>query len=105
MLSDGLKLILLWVAAIAVAIALGLGVLWLNRRTAPYAEETRKITHDTSRAYQQGTQLNIAQWCREMRTKPEHAPALAAMIREAAATYTGPLSADNQTCINEAQGL
>lgn len=92
------------IAAIIGVYALATGNMLFERRAAPYREETRKQTYDTSRTYQQGTQMNIANWCLEMRTKPEHAKAVAAMIRDAAATYSGPLSSENITCIAEAKG-
>lgn len=97
----------IWYGAIAVAVLLGLsfGGWWLYGQMAPRYEATRREVYDESRAYQQGTQLNISRWCAEMRTKPEHAKATAAMIRDAAATYDGPLSRDNQSCIREAEGL
>jgi hypothetical protein len=92
----------IWYGAIAIAIIAVGFLVW--SQLAPRQEAVRRDVYDQSRAYQQGTQLNISRWCAEMRTKPEHSKAIAAMIRDAAATYDGPLSGDNQSCILEAQG-
>lgn len=92
----------IWYGAIIVAVGVVGFLLW--SQLAPRQEAVRRDVYDQSRAYQQGAQLNIARWCAEMRTKPEHAKAMAALIRDAAATYEGPLSGDNQSCILDAQG-
>lgn len=91
---------LILVAVVWVALsALGL---FGGRYAQPYAEETRRQTYETSRTYQQGTNLAISRYCAEWRTADaEHRTALAQIISETAATYDGPLSADARRCIEE----
>jgi len=80
-----------------------IGSMYMDRAASKFGEETRTQTYEKSRTYQKGTNLNIAEWCAEMRTHPDHAKALAVLIRQASATYEGPLSADNADCIAEAK--
>lgn len=77
------------------------GGMVVNRIATKYQTETSKQAYDTSRQYQQGTQLDISRYCRQMAEAPNAAAkqAVAGLIRDTAATYTGPLTPNNQACL------
>lgn len=87
---------------LGVFIALSLGV---GRVAAPFAEETRRLTFEQSRAHQSGVNSAISDYCLNMRTATDKAQkaALARFIINEAATFKGPLTADAQSCVSEAQ--
>lgn len=93
-------------------IALGLFILFIfavaffalgfDRVASPYQEQTRKITYDQSRTYQQGTQLDISRLCQKYDEAPLGGKkAIAQLIRDTNATYTGQLTQSNQDCLNK----
>lgn len=76
---------------------LGLG--W-QRVAEPIREETRRVTYDESRAYQQGTQLELARLCREwQRAEGPAKTAVATIIRDTRTTYRGPVSEGVASCL------
>ena len=97
-------------AALVAFLALIVGLSWFGlvtqRPMDKYSEETRAQVYDTSRQYQQGTNRDMARYCEQMRgaQSPSAKKAVAALIRSTAATYDGPLSADNADCLTEAKG-
>lgn len=79
----------------------GTGLIW-NRVASPYAEETRKLTYDESRQFQQGTNRDLARYCREWREATGAGKsAVADLIRTTADTYQGALTPANQACLSE----
>ena len=100
----------LWIVGAVIAIALiyilAATSLVFDRHAQPYAEQTRKLTYDTSRQYQQDTNRDVAQYCEQMRTatSPSARKAVVALIRTTTDTIDGDLSADNQACLTEAKG-
>lgn len=88
-----MKTALAWAGIIVVAVlgALGLNMIGLgfNRVAAPYAEETRARTYESSRAYNQGMAIDLDDLCRQWRTStdPNQRAALADTIRLRAARY------------------
>ena len=94
-------LLLVVVFALAV-IGLSWAGLFASRPMAKYATETDKQVYDTSRQYQQGTQLDLSRYCAQFETATGPArSAVAGLIRDTAATYRGPLTANNQACLQE----
>lgn len=95
--------ILAGVALLVLAvIALNWVGLFASRPMEKYQAETSAQVYDSSRQYQQGTQLDLARYCHQYRTTEGPAKiAVANLIRSTAATYNGPLSADNQACLSE----
>ena len=73
-----------------------------GRPMAKYATETSAQVYDTSRQYQQGINRDVARYCRQWReAEGPGKQAVAELIRSTVDTYQGPLSAPNQSCINE----
>ena len=90
------------VALTLICIALSWAGLFASRPMAKYATETDKQVYDTSRQYQQGTQLDLSRYCAQWRAASGPArTAVAGLIRDTAATYSGPLTPNNQTCLSE----
>lgn len=82
--------------------ALGWFGLATQRPMAKYAEETRAQVYDTSRQYQQGTNRDLARYCREWRAaQGPAANAVADLIRSTADTYEGELTEANRRCLEE----
>ena len=94
-------------AVLAVPVGLGWFGLVTSRPMSKYSEETRAQVYDTSRQFQQGTNRDVARYCEQMRGSETDAgrKSTAALIRSTLSTYSGPLSADNQDCANEAGAL
>ncbi len=104
-----MKTIGLWIVggivalfAVAAFTAFSLGV---GRIAAPIAEETRRLTFEQSRAHQSGVNSAISDYCLNMRTATDKAQkaALARFVINEASTFRGPLTADAQACLSEAQ--
>lgn len=92
---------------IGLLLGLGLATDWFglvtSRPMQKYQAETDKQVYDSSRTYQQGTQLDISRYCAQYHsaTSPSAKSAVAGLIRDTAATYTGPLTPNNQACLSE----
>jgi hypothetical protein len=105
-----LKTIAIAVAALLGVLLLGNAVGWFSlfaaRPMAGYAEETRAQTYDKSRQFNQGTNRDIARYCRDMRTATgAAAKATATLIISTADTFEGELNQGNRDCVAEAKGL
>lgn len=101
-----MKVFLAGVVGFALLVALVIGLnwlgLWSSRPMQKYAVETDKQVYDTSRQYQQGTQLDLSRYCAQYHSAAGPArEAVAGLIRDTAATYTGPLTPNNQACLME----
>ena len=96
------------VAAIA---ALGVGTSWFglvtSRPMQAYAEDTRRLTFEHSKAHIDGTIAGVGDYCLNMReaSDPASKKAVAHYIVNLVSTYTGPQPAETQACITEARGL
>lgn len=74
----------------------------VNRVATKYDTETSKQAYDTSRQYQQGTQLDLSRYCAQYaQATGSGKTGLAGLIRDTAATYNGPLTPNNQACLSE----
>ena len=69
-----------------------------NRYLSPFREETRRLTHHQSVAYNEGMALNLDRLCREI-----DEPGVAASIRLQAAHFTGDLPPHISQCIAKAR--
>lgn len=90
-------------------LALGVATSWFglvtSRPMAQYAEDTRRLTFEHSRARQSGVNGAISDYCLNLRGASDTAQrqALARWIINEAATYEGPLSRDATDCVSEAR--
>jgi len=97
----------------AIGVAVLITIFWLfllplmaaghiaDRAAQKYDTETSKQAYDTSRQYQQGTQLDLSRYCRQFaEANGPGKAAIADLIRDTAATYNGPLTAANQACLS-----
>lgn len=91
------------VIAIALLYLFAFSGLIFNRHAAPYAEETRRMTYDQSRSYQQGMAVDLDELCRQRRLATDGGikAALADTIRLRSARYMGELPSHVQECVNE----
>jgi len=90
------------IIVILVVVALSVLGLVFDRHAQPYAVETDKRAYDSSRQYQQSTQLDLSRYCREwVKANGPAKSAVANLIRDTAATYTGPLTPANQACLSQ----
>jgi len=105
--KDFFAYIVAGIVVFAIILLLSAGGVLFNRHAAPYAEETRRLTFEQSKAHQDGTNRVIIDYCLNMRTAtdPSQKKAYATFILSQAGTYTGPLTADAQQCVREAQGM
>ena len=80
--------------------AMGLG--W-QRVAAPYAEETRSQTYESSRTYQHGMAVDLDELCRQRSLTADEGQkaVLADTIRLRSARFTGELPSHVQECLNE----
>ena len=97
---------LAWAGGFVGFVLLIIGLNWVGlfagRPMAKYQTETDKQVYDTSRQYQQGTQLDLSRYCAQYHAATGAAKtAVAGLIRDTAATYTGPLTPNNQACLQE----
>jgi hypothetical protein len=96
---------------VGIGLLLGLGVatswfgLVTERPMRQYAEDTRRLTFEHSRAHQSGVNSAIADYCMNMRlaTDPTQKIALARWIVNEAGTFAGPLTADASACVADAR--
>jgi hypothetical protein len=100
------KIAFAWAGGFAALVLLVIGLNWVglfaNRPMAKYQTETDKQVYDTSRQYQQGTQLDLSRYCAQYHAAEGAAKtAVAGLIRDTAATYSGPLTENNQACLSE----
>jgi hypothetical protein len=97
------------ILTIGAVMALGLATSWFGLITArpmgQYAEDTRRLTFEHSRARQSGVNGAISDYCLNLRTAtdPSQRQAMARWIVNEAATYEGPLSRDATDCVSEAR--
>lgn len=103
---------LFWLAAkwIAFAVALFLVIRLLvmplfvadklvGREVQKFDAETSAQVYDNSRQYQQGTNRDVARYCREYRAANDGAKqAVADLIASTLDTYQGPLTPENEKC-------
>lgn len=74
----------------------------VGRQSQKFDAETSAQVYDNSRQYQQGTNRDIARYCREWRAAEGPAQtAVAELIRSQMDTYQGSLTAANQSCVQE----
>jgi hypothetical protein len=74
----------------------------IGREAQKFDAETSAQVYDNSRQYQQGTNRDLARYCREWREAPDGGKnAVADLIRSTADTYEGKLTAANQSCLSE----
>lgn len=99
-----------WTAAAAVLITLFwifllplmAGGKVIDRAAKKYDTETSKQAYDTSRQYQQGTQLDLARYCAQYEAASGAGKAaMAGLIRDTRATYSGPVSDNVGHCLSE----
>lgn len=108
-MEDEVKVVGWAFVTLVLLIVFGYGLTWLgllgDRPVKEYQAETDKRVYDNSRSYQQGTNLDIARYCMQMKTatEPSAKRAVAQLILTTAATYEGPLSPDAESCIDDAK--
>ena len=91
-----------WAAVTVAVVATSVVVVVVSRPVANYQAETQREVYQNSLAYQEGAQSDMARFCYDMRTNPDHKQALAAMLREKARVYNGPMTRDLSACLTEA---
>jgi hypothetical protein len=95
-------------AVIAFVAVVGLGTSWLGllagRSMQAYAEDTRRLTFEHSRAHRDGENQTISDYCLNMREArdPAQKTAMARFIHAEAASYEGALTEDARACVAEA---
>lgn len=109
-MSEGFKVAAVVAFIFAALLTVGALTNWFGliagRPMAKYAEETRAQVYDESRQYNQGTNRDIARYCRDMRsTTGAGAKATAALILTTADTFGGELNQSNTECVAEAKAL
>jgi hypothetical protein len=82
----------------------GLSVL-LYRTVSPTETKILREQREQSESYKNGTRTAIANYCKDLDRNPEHAPALADMIRQQAATASPDVleNAFIKQCVAKAQ--
>lgn len=71
----------------------------IGREFQKFDAETNAQVYDSSRQFQQGTNRDIARYCREWRSAPDGGKqAVADLITSTLETYQGPLTPSNQKC-------
>lgn len=74
----------------------------IKREVQKFDAETSAQVYDSSRQFQQGTNRDLARYCREYATAEGAAKtAVATLIQNTASTYQGPLTEANAACISE----
>lgn len=97
------------ILAIVALMGLGVGLNWFGLATgrpmAQYAEDTRRLTFEHSRAHQAGTNKTLDAYCLNMRTAtdPAQKKAFANFVTSEADNYDGPLTPQAGACVREAQ--
>ncbi len=71
----------------------------IGREVKKFDAETSAQVYDSSRQYQQGTNRDVARYCREYRAANDGAKqAVADLIASTLDTYQGPLTPENEKC-------
>jgi hypothetical protein len=71
----------------------------VGREVQKFDAETSAQVYDNSRQYQQGTNRDLARYCREWREAQEGGKkAVASLIASTLDTYQGPLTPENEKC-------
>ena len=74
----------------------------IGREVQKFDAETSAQVYDNSRQFQQGTNRDLARYCREYQTSEGAAKkAVASLILSTADTYQGDLTPANQACLLE----
>jgi len=74
----------------------------IGREVQKFDAETSAQVYDSSRQYQQGTNRDIARYCREYRSATGPAQkAVATLIQDTVSTYQGALTEANAACVSE----
>ena len=95
--------------AFGLLLGLGLATSWFGlvtqRPMGQYAEDTRRLTFERSRAHQSGVNSAISDYCLNLRgaTDPAQKQALARWIINEAATFEGRLTPDADACLADAR--
>lgn len=108
-MKESIKVTLTGLAVFAGLLLLGTATSWFGlvaqRPMVQYKEETRAKVYDTSRQFQQGTNRDIARYCREYSAAEGSAKvAVADLILTTRDTYQGELTPANSACIAEIEG-
>ncbi len=71
----------------------------IGREFKKFDAETNAQVYDSSRQFQQGTNRDIARYCRDLKAAPDGSKqAVADLITSTLDTYQGPLTPSNQKC-------
>lgn len=74
----------------------------IGRQVQKFDAETAAQVYDSSRQFQQGTNRDIARYCRDYKAADGASKAaLATLIQDTVSTYQGPLTEANAACISE----
>ena len=74
----------------------------IGRQVQKFDAETSAQVYDSSRQFQQGTNRDLARYCRDYRAADGAAKtAVATLIQDTASTYQGQLTDANAACISE----
>lgn len=74
----------------------------IDRQAKKFDAETSAQVYDSSRQYQQGTNRDLARYCRQWRDADGAGKvAVAELIRSTHDTYQGPLTPENERCLQE----
>lgn len=104
-----MKYLLFVAGAVACVLALGVATSWFglvtSRPMQQYAEDTRRLTFERSRAHQSGVNAGIVEYCLNMRQATDEAQkkAVARFIVSEAATFYGTMNNEAAACVSEAQ--
>ena len=93
--------ILALIAIVALITFTGWLVAIVGREFAQFDEETRRLTQEESRAYQEGMAQNLDKLCLEWETTGNDA--IARAIRHRVSAYKGELPAHVQQCVDRAR--
>jgi hypothetical protein len=74
----------------------------IGREFQKFDAETNAQVYDSSRQFQQGTNRDIARYCRDWKAAPDSGKqAVADLITSTLDTYQGPLTPSNENCKRE----
>jgi len=97
------------IGGLGAILGIGLATSWFGlvtqRPMNQYAEDTRRLVFEHSRAHQSGTNSAISDYCLNLRTAtdPAQKQALARWIINEAGTFEGQLTPDAAACVADAR--
>ena len=96
-------------AGIVILTGAGLATSWFglvtNRPMQAYAEDTRRLTFEHSKAHRDGVNDGVSGYCLNMEQAkdPQTKQAFAHYVQSQVSSFEGPLTADAERCATEAR--